>query len=162
MPRVLIDVATGCLCDREQQAVAFKGLPLYDEMRSSMTTRLDRARISKAVKKYFRYVMFSHRWEKGEPLFHTVEHISIYNLKATPANIKLQTLCSLIRSLGFHWVWSDTCCINKKDNVVLQEALVAMFTWYHDSSLTIVYLRGVRSECQQPGDLRESIWNTRA
>ncbi|KAI9571769.1 hypothetical protein HD554DRAFT_1819184 [Boletus coccyginus] len=162
MPRVLIDIATGGLCDREQQAVAFKTLPVYDEMRSSMITRLDRARISKAVKKYYRYVMFSHRWEKAEPLFRMVEHISVYELKETPANIKLQTLCSLVRSLGFHWVWSDTCCINKKDNVVLQEALVAMFTWYHESSLTIVYLLGVRSQCQQPGDLRRSIWNTRA
>jgi len=44
---------------------------------------------------------------------------------------------------------------------VLQESLVAMFTWYRGSSLTIVYLRGVWSQSQQPGDLWRSIWNTR-
>ncbi|KAF8445020.1 hypothetical protein L210DRAFT_3394323, partial [Boletus edulis BED1] len=127
-----------------------------------MTTRLDLERISREVKKYYRYVMLSHRWEHGEPLFQTVGHISVYDLEKSPANIKLQTFCSLFGSLGFQWVWSDTCCINKKDNVVLQESLVAMFTWYHGSSLTIVYLRGVLSESQHPGDLQRSSWNTRA
>ncbi|KAF8546038.1 hypothetical protein OG21DRAFT_1428033, partial [Imleria badia] len=127
-----------------------------------MTTRLDHSRIRREVKKYYQYVMFSHRWEYGEPLFRKVQNISIYGLESSPPNIKLQKFCKLIRSLGFQWVWSDTCCIDKKDNVVLQESLVAMFTWYRGSSLTIVYLRGVRSHSQQPGALRKSIWNTRA
>ena len=162
MPRVLIDTTTGRLYGKTLQAAAFEELPIYDEMRSSMTTRLDSERISTEVKKYYRYVMLSHRWENGEPLFQMVEHTSVYDLKESPANIKLQSFCSLLRSLGFQWVWSDTCCIDKKDNVVLQESLVAMFTWYHGSSLTIVYLRGVWSGSQQPGDLRKSTWNTRA
>ena len=37
-----------------------------------------------------------------------------------------------------------------------------MFTWYRGSSLTIVYLLGVSSKSQRPGDLWRSIWNTRA
>ena len=162
MPRVLIDTATGRLYDKTQQAAAFAELPIYDELRSSMTSQLDNARIRREVKKYYRYVMFSHRWEYGEPLFQRVHNISIYDLASSSPNIKLQTLCKLILSLGFQWVWSDTCCIDKKDNVVLQESLVAMFTWYRGSSLTIVYLRGVWSQSQQPGDLWKSIWNTRA
>ena len=127
-----------------------------------MTSRLDNERIRREVKNYYQYVMFSHRWEYGEPLFQGVQTISIYDLESSSPNIKLQTLCKLVRSLGFQWVWSDTCCIDKKDNVVLQESLVAMFTWYRGSSLTIVYLRGVWSQSQQPGDLWKSIWNTRA
>ena len=162
MPRVLIDTETGRLYDKTGQAAAFEGLPVYDELRSSMTARLDLGRIQEEVKKFYRYVMFSHRWEYNEPLFQRVENISVYDLEASFANIKLQTFCRLIGALGFHWVWSDTCCIDKKDNVVLQESLVAMFTWYRGSSLTIVYLRGVWSHSQQPGDLRRSIWNTRA
>ena len=51
------------------------------------------------------------------------------------ANIELQTFCRLINALGFHWVWSDTCCLDK-DNVVLQELPVAMFTSYRSSSHT--------------------------
>lgn len=162
LPRVLIDTTTGRLYDKTQQAAAFEGLTIYDEMRSSMITQLDEERISREVKEYYRYVMLSHRWEFNEPLFQAVEYISIYHLEASPANIKLRTFCTIVGSLGFRWVWSDTCCINKKDNVVLQESLVAMFTWYHGSALTIVYLRGIFSESQRPGDLRRSTWNTRA
>ena len=162
MPHMLIDTITGRLYDKTQQAAAFEELPIYDELRSSMTSRLDNARIRSEVKKYYRCVMFSHRWEHGEPLFQRVQNMSIYDLDSSSPNIKLQTLCKLIRSLGFQWVWSDTCCIDKKDNVVLQESLVAMFTWYRGSSLTIVYLRGIWSESQQPGDLWRSVWNTRA
>ena len=162
MPRVVIDTVTGRLYDKTQQAAAFEELPIYAELRSSMTSRLDHARIWREVKEYYRYVMFSHKWEYGEPIFQSVQNISIYDLESSSPNTKLQTLCNLIRSLGFQWVWSDTCCIDKKDNVVLQESLVAMFTWYRGSSLTIVYLRGVWSQSQQPGDLWRSIWNTRA
>ena len=162
MPRILIDTETGRLYDKTRQAAAFEALPVYDELRSSMTAGLNPERIQKEVKAFYRYVMFSHRWDYEEPLFQRVENISVYDLEASFANIKLQTFCKLVGALGFRWVWSDTCCIDKKDNVVLQESLVAMFTWYRGSSLTIVYLRGVWSHTQRPGDLRRSIWNTRA
>ena len=162
MPRVLIDTETGRLYDKTGQAAAFEALPVYDELRSSMTTERDLERIQREVKEFYRYVMLSHRWDYDEPLFQRVENISVYDLEASFANIKLQTFCRLAGTLGFHWVWSDTCCIDKNNNVVLQESLVAMFTWYRGSSLTIVYLRGVWSHSHGPGDLQRSIWNTRA
>jgi hypothetical protein len=161
MPRVLIDTTTGRLLDKVQQALAFEKLPIYSELVSSMTTDLDLARIREEVKEYYRYVMLSHKWELNEPLLQKVENISVYELEASPENSKLQMFCSIVRSLGFKWAWSDTCCVDKTNNVVLQESLVAMFTWYHGSSLTIVYLLGVSSRFGEPGDLRKSIWNTR-
>lgn len=162
MPRVLIDTATGRLYERKQQAEAFEELQIYSELVSSMTTQLDHAWIYREVKKFYRYVMLSHRWEINEPLLQRVENISVYSLEPSPANIKLQQFCSLVLSLGFRWAWSDTSCVDKLNNVVLQESLVAMFTWYRGSSLTIVYLRGVSSKSQRPGGLQRSIWNTRA
>jgi len=162
MPRVLIDTTTGHLYDKQQQADAFEALPIYSELVSSMAIQLDHARIRRAVKEFYRYVMLSHRWEPGEPLLQKVESMSIYDLEASPANTKLLEFCLLVRSLGFRWAWSDNSCVDKVNNVVLQESLVAMFTWYRGSSLTVVYLRGVSSESQLPGDLRRSIWNTRA
>lgn len=126
-----------------------------------MTTQLDYARIWGAVKDYYRYAMLSHKWELNEPLLQKVENVSIYELEISPTNTKLQRFCLLVRSLGFLWAWSDTCCVDKANNVVLQESLVAMFMWYRGSSLTVIYLRGVWSP-SQPGDLRRSIWNTRA
>ena len=161
MPRVLIDTTTGRLCDRTQLAEAFETLPIFNELISSMTTRVDEARIWSEVAGFYRYVLLSHKWEDGEPLFRKVGLITVYELEVSLTNMKLRSFCSLVRSLGFRWAWSDTCCIDKDNNVVLQESLVAMFSWYRDSSLTLVYLRDVPSELREPGGLQGSIWNTR-
>ena len=126
-----------------------------------MTTRIDYVQIKREVRQYFRYVMLSHKWEENEPLFQQVIHIAVYDLDKSPTHDKLQTFCKLVRDAGFHWAWSDTCCINKSDHFVLQEALVAMFKWYQGSAMMIVFLRGVRSSSQL-GALVRSIWNTRA
>jgi hypothetical protein len=159
MPRVLIDTTTGRLHDKKHQTVTFEELPIYSKLESSMTTQLDRARIYKEVKKFYRYVMLSQKWEDDEPLLQKVGKILIYELEASLANLKLQTYCSLADSLCFRRAWRDTTCVDKLNNVVLQESLVAM---YRGSCLTIVYLRGVSSESQLPGGLQRSIWNTRA
>lgn len=126
-----------------------------------MTTQIDHARIEHSVMQYYRYAMFSHRWEDNEPLFEKVVRIVVYDLEDSPTHDKLQVFCRIVQDAGLHWAWSDTCCINKADHVVLQEALVAMFKWYQGSAVTIVFLRGVRSPSRR-GDLVNSIWNTRA
>ena len=161
MPRVLIDTTTGRLSDRTQQVKVFEALPIFDELLSSMTTEVDYTRIWREVKEFYRYVMFSHRWEHGEPPFQEVKRVTVYKLEASRGNVKLQTFCSLVHSLGFRWAWSDTCCIDKENNVVLQESLVAMFTWYRRSSLTLIHLLGVSSLSEEPDGVKRSIWNTR-
>ena len=161
MPRVLIDTTTGHLCDRTQQAETFETLPVFDELVSSMTREIDDAWIRREVNEFFGYVMLSHKWDHGEPLFQKVTDVTVYKLESSHGNIKLQTFCSIVRTLGFRWAWSDTCCIDKSDNVVLQESLVAMFAWYRGSSLTIIHLLGVSSVSDVLHALRESIWNSR-
>ncbi|KAI9571003.1 hypothetical protein HD554DRAFT_235697 [Boletus coccyginus] len=161
MPRVLIDTTTGRLYDKTQQAAAFEELPIYDELRSSMTTRLDSARIQREVKEFYQYVMLSHKWQPHETTFQMIENNSIYALPASPENSKVQRFCELVRSLRFQWAWSDTCCINHQDKGVQQESVVAMFRWYRGSSLTIVHLLGVLSKSQVIGCLWRSVWNTR-
>ena len=59
MPRVLIDPNTGHLYDKERQAEAFKMLPIYSELVSSMTVRLDVTRVRREVETFYRYVMLS-------------------------------------------------------------------------------------------------------
>jgi hypothetical protein len=161
LPRVLINMSTGRLCNRGEQASAFESLPIFNELVSSMTRRVDYVRIKRAVRQYFRYVMLSHKWEDNEPLYQDVIHIAVYDLDKSPTRDKLQMFCKIVRDAGFDWAWSDTCCINKSDHFVLQEALVAMFKWYQGSAMMIVFLRGVRS-ASQLGALARSIWNTRA
>ena len=160
-PRVLINTHTGCLVDKSKQGSMFEKLPVYKEMISSMTTEIDDARIKQEVTQYYRYATFSHKWEENEPLFDKVVNVIVYDLEDSSTHDKLQMFCKIVREAGFQWAWSDTCCINKADHVVLQEALVAMFKWYEGSSVTIVYLRDVRSPSRR-GDLTRSIWNKRA
>ena len=160
LPRVLINTTTGRLYDRAEQASAFESLPIFNELVSSMTTRIGYARIKREVRQCFRYVMLSHKWEDKEPLFQQVVHLAVYDLEPSPTHDKLQTFCRLVRDAGFKWTWSDTCCINKSDHFVLQEALFAMFKWYQGSAMMIVFLRGVSSSSQR-GALARSIWNTR-
>jgi hypothetical protein len=158
---VLINTTTGRLHNKAEQASAFESLTIFEELVSSMTTRIDYVRIKREVRQYFRYVMLSHKWEENEPLFQDLIHIAVYDLDKSPTHDKLQMFCKVVRDAGFNWAWSDTSCINKSDSFVLQEALVAMFQWYEGSAMMIVFLRGVHSPSQH-GALARSIWNTRA
>ena len=136
-------------------------LPIVNVLVSSMTTCIDRRRIKLEVRQFFQYVMFSHKWEENEPLFQQMLHMVVYDLGRSPTHEKLKRFCKKVQEAGFRWAWSDTCCINKEDNFVLQEALVAMFEWYRGAALVFVFLRGVRLS-GKPGDLVKSLWNTRA
>ena len=160
-PHVLINTMSGLLLNKSEQAAAFESLPIFNELISSMTTHIDHSRIAHDVTEYYRYAMFSHRWEVNEPLFQETIHIAVYDLDKYPTHNKLQMFCKIVRDAGLHWAWSDTCCINQADHNVLQEALVAMFRWYQGSAVTIIFLRGVRSPSRR-GDLVRSNWNTRA
>ena len=159
-PHMLINTTTGRLFDRDKRASEFESQPIFKELVSSMTTHIDRARIRHEVQQYFRYVVLSHKWEDNEPLFHHVIHIAVYDLDDSPTHKKLHMYCKVVRDAGFHWAWSDTCCIDRSDHFVLQEALVAMFKWYQGSALMIVFLRGVPSSSPR-GALAGSVWNTR-
>ena len=160
LPRVLINTRSGHLHDKADQASAFEALPIFNELVSSMTRHIDIVRIKREVRKYFRYAMLSHKWEKHEPLFQQVVQKAVHGLEKSPTHDKLQQFCKIVRDAGFTWAWSDTCCVNKSNQIILQEALVAMFKWYQRSAMVIVFLRGVLSSSRR-GALVRSIWNTR-
>ena len=122
-----------------------------------MTTRIDHNQIEQDVAGFYRYGMFSHKWEANEPLFKGVVEKGVYQLQESPTHNKLKMFCKVIQNDGLNWAWSDTCCINQEDPTVLQEALVSMFKWYEGSALTVVYLRDVPLR-----RLVDSIWNNRA
>ena len=126
-----------------------------------MTTHIDHARITREVAEYYRYATFSHTWEDCEPLFEEVIQIMVYNLEESFTHDKLKMFCKIVRDAGYHWAWSDTCCIEKGNLFALEEAMASMFKWYDGSALTVVLLRGVRSPSKR-SDLVKSIWNTRA
>jgi len=112
--------------------------------------------ITDVVKKYFRCVMLSHRWEGQEPTLHDIQDKSVYELK----HVKLQYLCYVAHRAGYCWAWIDTCCIDQSSHVELEKSLNSMFVWYSHSALTIVYLSDVPPS-SRPGALARSAWNKR-
>jgi hypothetical protein len=116
--------------------------------------------IKEGVKKYFRCVMLSHRWEGKETVLHEIQDRVIYNLDPVGTVVKLQKFCEVVRDAGYYWAWMDTCCIDKQSNAELQESLNSMFVWYRHSALTIVYLSDVPPSSKS-GALAKSEWNRR-
>ncbi|KAG2142888.1 uncharacterized protein EDB93DRAFT_597938 [Suillus bovinus] len=161
-PLRVLDTATGLLCDREAQIGIFKSSIEYMELLSSTITHRDIQvkRVEEVVMSYFQYVMLSHRWEGKEPLLQDIQGKVVYELDPVGGIKKLQSFCKTARDLGYRWAWSDTCCIDKSNNVELQESVNSMFVWYHHSALTVVYLSDVPPS-SQPGALARSAWNTR-
>jgi hypothetical protein len=161
-PPRLFDTTTGLLHDRDAQINAFKTSTQYQELLSLTIKRADRRseRIKEAILMYFRYAMLSHRWEGKEPLLHDIQDKVVYELEPVNGVHKLQSFCKVARDAGYRWAWSDTCCIDKSNNVELQESVNTMFVWYRHSALTIVYLSDV-SRSSKSGALAESAWNGR-
>ncbi|KAG1880264.1 hypothetical protein C8R48DRAFT_767066 [Suillus tomentosus] len=97
----------------------------------------------------------SMQWEGKELLLQDIQGKVVYKLDPVGGIKKLQSFCETARDLGYHWAWSDTCCIDKTNNVELQESVNSMFIWYHHSALTVVYLSDVPPS-SKPGALARS------
>jgi hypothetical protein len=163
-PLRVLDTTTGVLCDREAQISAFKMSTEYKELLSLTITRPDlhMKRIKKVVRRNLQYAMLSHRWEGKEPLLQDIQGKSVYDseLDSVGGMTKLRSFCETARNAGHNWAWSDTCCIDKSNNVELQQSVNSMFVWYHHSALTIIYLSDVPPS-SKPDALAKSAWNTR-
>ncbi|KIK33225.1 hypothetical protein CY34DRAFT_813784 [Suillus luteus UH-Slu-Lm8-n1] len=163
-PLRVLDTTTGLLCDREAQISTFKMSTEYKELLSSTITRSDfhMKRIKEVVRRNLQYAMLSHRWEGKEPLLHDIQGKSVYDseLDSISGMMKLRSFCKTARDAGHNWAWSDTCCIDKSNNVELHESVNSMFVWYHHSALTIIYLSDVPPSSKS-GALVKSAWNTR-
>ncbi|KAI5998377.1 hypothetical protein F5J12DRAFT_324334 [Pisolithus orientalis] len=150
MPPRLLHTPTGALCNRDALISHFVNSPAYLELYSLSSPAQIRAKISL----FFRFTTLSHRWGVREPLLRDIEGEVIYDLERTEGLAKLQQFCLVSLRHTFSWAWSDTCCIEKNSSAELQEAIGSMFSWYHRSSLTIVYL----SDASDAGSLAGSIW----
>ncbi|KAG2117045.1 uncharacterized protein F5147DRAFT_768429 [Suillus discolor] len=161
-PLHLLNTSTGRLCDRQAQITAFMESTEYEKLMSSLMTHghLQLECIKEVVVMYFRWVMLSHTWETKEPLLLDIQNKVVYDLDPVGTMVKLQTFCKISRNAGYHWAWSDTCCIDQHNNAELQRSINSMFIWYRHSSFTIVYLSDVASSSKS-GALAKSAWNTR-
>ncbi|KAG2126787.1 uncharacterized protein EDB93DRAFT_1272949 [Suillus bovinus] len=147
-PLRVLDTTTGLLCVQDTQISTFKMSTEYKELVSSTIVHVDLQKmghIKEVVKRYFQYAMLSHRWEGKEPLLQDIQGKDVYDSELDPVGgmTKLRSFCKTARDAGYKWAWNDTCCIDKSNNIELQESVNSMFVWYHHSALTIVYLSDV-------------------
>ncbi len=98
------------------------------------------------------YAILSHRWEKDKEET-TFQELEQEDATILLKSIKMQVLsgeplhcfqnikkgyskiigCALqAEEDGFKYIWCDTCCIDKKNNTELSEAINSMFHWYKD------------------------------
>jgi hypothetical protein len=113
------------------------------------------------------YAILSHTWESEEVTFEDLEKGRGKN----KAGFKKIRFCvDHARSHGYQYCWVDTCCIDKSNQVELNEAIISMFRWYRKAARCYVYLSNVSitsSECRNgPAELpwerafRDSRWFT--
>jgi len=143
----------------------------------------------KLVEPHLRYAILSHRWGKSEPLLaDAYQHIShwlespLEDLEGlvktqyppgggihdnTPSIsdrllgiAKLKRFCSKVVDSGLSLAWSDTCCIDKTNNALLQESITSMFRWYRGSEVCIVHMADT-STLDATKDKWEDQWFTR-
>ncbi|KAF2798694.1 HET-domain-containing protein [Melanomma pulvis-pyrius CBS 109.77] len=115
------------------------------------------------------YAILSHRWlsadEGGEATYRDFVDLRQRPEAQWTASIrKVKTFCTIARSQGINWAWSDTCCINKDSESELAESINSMWQWYAKSAFCIVYLPDVPSapsmEARQEAAMK-SVWFTR-
>lgn len=56
---------------------------------------------------------------------------------------KVLRCCAQAVKDEIHWVWIDTCCINKSSSAELSEAINSMFKWYEEATVCYAYLYDV-------------------
>lgn len=86
------------------------------------------------------YAILSHRWREEEVLFSDIHR---EHAKGMKGYAKIEGCCEQARRDGYHYVWIDTCCIDKNSSAELAEAINSMFTWYEDAQVCYVYLDDV-------------------
>lgn len=104
------------------------------------------------------YAILSHRWEKEEVTF---EDMQAPDREQKVGFRKIKSCCIQAAVDGYEYVWVDTCCIDKKNNTELSEAINSMYRWYQKAGICYAYLHDV-TDPENPGlQFAKSEWFTR-
>ena len=96
------------------------------------------------------YAILSHTWGSEEVSLQEVEN----GTGKDKAGWKKIVFCAKEADTdGLRYIWVDTCCIDKRNAVELQEAINSMFRWYQNAARCYVHMSDVSIG---EGDLRQS------
>ena len=56
---------------------------------------------------------------------------------------KIRNACAVARRNGYHYIWIDSCCIDKSSSSELSEAINSMYKWYGRADVCYAYLADV-------------------
>lgn len=114
------------------------------------------------------YAILSHTWgaDGDEVTFDDLQNGAGIN---KPGYIKLRFCHNQAVRDDLKYFWVDTCCIDKRNNTELSEAINSMFYWYRNSVKCYVYLPDVSAEILDDDanrlpwepDFSKSRWFTR-
>ena len=102
--------------------------------------------------------ILSHTWGKEEVSFQAIADIESASQLA--GYLKIQACCQQAQKDGYEWVWTDTCCIDKRSLAELSEAINSMYYWYQKSSFCYAYLADVPPD-DDPQDTESSFSRSR-
>ena len=100
------------------------------------------------------YAILSHTWAAGEVSFQELEAGTGKNKRGWA---KIEFCADKADACGIQYIWVDTCCIDKRNGVEVQEAIISMFRWYKNAAECFVYMSDVRSQLS----FQQSRWFTR-
>lgn len=101
-----------------------------------------------------RYAIVSHRWgdESAEVLFTDIGVPARAESKG--GYHKIQGACFQATQDMIDYIWLDTCCIDRRNNTELSEAINSMYKWYRGSTVCYAYLYDV----SDPSEFIKSYW----
>jgi hypothetical protein len=79
---------------------------------------------------------------------------------------KIRECCEKALRGGHHWVWIDTCCIDKTSSAELSKSINSMFKWYQGADICYPYLSDVEevlvdgSGSRSHPSFKDSLWFT--
>lgn len=94
------------------------------------------------------YAILSHVWQGEEQSFKELQTLrsncsSPEDIPRSMAHPKVHSCCILAERHGYHWIWNDTCCIDKSSSAELSEVINSMFQWYAKADVCYAYLYDV-------------------
>ncbi|KAI0023631.1 heterokaryon incompatibility protein-domain-containing protein [Xylariomycetidae sp. FL0641] len=106
------------------------------------------------------YATLSHTWGEDEIVYEDVAEptrsrkymirswgkrsgAQTRNWKDRPGALKILRSAAQASTLGYDYIWIDTCCIDKRSSAELSEAINSMFNWYQQSEVCLAYLSDV-------------------
>ncbi|KAI0364772.1 hypothetical protein BV20DRAFT_1105070 [Pilatotrama ljubarskyi] len=133
-----------------------------------------------------RYAILSHTWSsKGEQSYQDVlklqEAAQVRTIGVATTSIraeahpvsdssaissKIKSVCKTACNRDYHFIWIDSCCIDKASSAELSEAINSMFLWYTLADVCFVYLEDVPPSPDGPQTGEGSVfwrsrWHTR-